>query len=111
MECEKIRQMVAKLTLEEKAALTSGKDNWYTKSIERCGGNGRTDRLRCRGRQIVRRRSGCMLHAFDLPCNENCGKSNRRRKDGILDRFLPKEKKEQLKQLLIELDSGSRRRQ
>lgn len=30
---------------------------------------------------------------------------------GILDRFLPKEKKEQLKQLLIELDSGSRRRQ
>lgn len=74
MECEKIRQMVANLTLEEKAALTSGKDNWYTKSIERCG------------------------------------KSNRRRKDGILDRFLPKEKKEQLKQLLIELDSGSRRK-
>lgn len=37
MECEKIRQMVANLTLEEKAALTSGKDNWYTKSIERLG--------------------------------------------------------------------------
>ncbi len=37
MECEKIRQMVASLTLEEKATLTSGKDNWYTKSIERLG--------------------------------------------------------------------------
>lgn len=35
MEYEKIRQLAANLTLEEKAGLTSGKDNWYTKAIER----------------------------------------------------------------------------
>lgn len=29
--------LVAQLTLEEKAGLTSGKDNWYTKAVERLG--------------------------------------------------------------------------
>jgi len=34
---EKIRELVSQMTLEEKAALCSGKDNWHTKGIERLG--------------------------------------------------------------------------
>lgn len=34
---KKIRDLVAQMTLEEKAALTSGQDNWHTKAIERLG--------------------------------------------------------------------------
>lgn len=37
MENEKIRNLVSQLTLEEKAGLTSGRDNWYTKAVERLG--------------------------------------------------------------------------
>lgn len=37
MELKMIREIVSKLTLEEKAGLTSGKDNWYTKAVERLG--------------------------------------------------------------------------
>lgn len=33
----KIKELVSKMTLEEKASLTSGKDNWFTKGIERLG--------------------------------------------------------------------------
>lgn len=36
-ELEEIKKLVSEMTLEEKAALTSGKDNWYTKPIERLG--------------------------------------------------------------------------
>lgn len=35
MEKNEIRQLVSKLTLEEKAGLTSGRDNWFTKAVER----------------------------------------------------------------------------
>lgn len=34
---QEIEALVAQLTLEEKAGLTSGKDNWYTKAVERLG--------------------------------------------------------------------------
>lgn len=37
MEKAKIKELVAQLTLEEKAGLCSGKDNWYTKAVERLG--------------------------------------------------------------------------
>lgn len=37
MEKEKIKEIVSKMTLEEKAALTSGLDNWHTKGVERLG--------------------------------------------------------------------------
>lgn len=37
MEREKIRKLVSELTLEEKAGLTSGRDNWFTKAVERLG--------------------------------------------------------------------------
>ena len=37
MEHEKILKLVSQLTLEEKAGLTSGKDNWFTKAVERLG--------------------------------------------------------------------------
>ena len=37
MEMNKIKELVAALTLEEKAGLTSGKDNWFTKAVERLG--------------------------------------------------------------------------
>ena len=34
---KKIGELVSMLTLEEKAGLTSGKDNWFTKAVERLG--------------------------------------------------------------------------
>lgn len=37
MENRKIQELVSQLTLEEKAGLTSGRDNWYTKAVERLG--------------------------------------------------------------------------
>ncbi|HHV11356.1 MAG TPA: glycosyl hydrolase [Clostridiales bacterium] len=37
MEREKIREIIAKLTLEEKAGLCSGADFWHTKAVERLG--------------------------------------------------------------------------
>lgn len=37
MEQKKIEELVLGLTLEEKAGLTSGKDNWFTKAVERLG--------------------------------------------------------------------------
>ena len=37
MEQTKMQQLVEQMTLEEKAGLTSGKDNWYTKAVERLG--------------------------------------------------------------------------
>lgn len=37
MEKEKIRELVGQMTLEEKAGLTSGQDNWFTKTVERLG--------------------------------------------------------------------------
>lgn len=37
MERNRIEAIVAQLTLEEKAGLTSGKDNWFTKAVERLG--------------------------------------------------------------------------
>lgn len=35
MEQTKINEIISKLTLEEKASLTTGKDNWFTKDIEK----------------------------------------------------------------------------
>lgn len=37
MEREKIVELVSKMTLEEKAGLTSGRDAWFTKAVERLG--------------------------------------------------------------------------
>lgn len=37
MEVSKIKELVNKLTLEEKAGLCSGRDNWFTKCVERLG--------------------------------------------------------------------------
>ncbi len=37
MEKEKIRELVAEMTLEEKAGLCSGSDFWHTKAVERLG--------------------------------------------------------------------------
>ena len=37
MEHKKIVELVSQMTLEEKAGLTSGKDNWFTKAVERLG--------------------------------------------------------------------------
>lgn len=34
---QEIKLLVSELTLEEKAGLTSGKDNWFTKAVERLG--------------------------------------------------------------------------
>ena len=34
MDLENIKALVSELTLEEKAGLTSGKDNWFTKAVE-----------------------------------------------------------------------------
>jgi beta-glucosidase len=34
---QEVKEMIARLTLEEKAALTSGRDNWFSKPIERLG--------------------------------------------------------------------------
>jgi beta-glucosidase len=34
---KKIKEIVSNMTLEEKAALTSGLDNWYTKGVDRLG--------------------------------------------------------------------------
>ena len=33
----KYADLIAKLTLEEKAGLTSGRDFWHTKAVERLG--------------------------------------------------------------------------
>lgn len=35
MERTKMQEIISQLTLEEKAGLTSGKDNWFTKAVER----------------------------------------------------------------------------
>lgn len=37
MEQTKINELLSELTLEEKAGLCSGKDNWFTKAVERLG--------------------------------------------------------------------------
>lgn len=37
MEMKKVREIVAQMTLEEKAGLCSGLDFWHTKGIERLG--------------------------------------------------------------------------
>lgn len=37
MDIEKIRELVSRMTLEEKASLTSGLDFWHTKPVERLG--------------------------------------------------------------------------
>lgn len=37
MKQQKIKELVAQLTLEEKAGLCSGNDNWFTKAVERLG--------------------------------------------------------------------------
>lgn len=37
MDKQKIRNFISQMTLEEKAYLTSGRDNWFTKGIERLG--------------------------------------------------------------------------
>lgn len=37
MDKQKIKDIVSQMTLEEKAHLTSGRDNWFTKGIERLG--------------------------------------------------------------------------
>lgn len=37
MDKQKIRDFISQMTLEEKAHLTSGRDNWFTKGIERLG--------------------------------------------------------------------------
>lgn len=37
LDSKKIKEIVSKMTLEEKAALTSGLDNWYTKGVDRLG--------------------------------------------------------------------------
>ncbi|MDE5933067.1 MAG: glycoside hydrolase family 3 protein, partial [Lachnospiraceae bacterium] len=37
MDKQKIKNMISQMTLEEKAGLTSGRDNWFTKGIERLG--------------------------------------------------------------------------
>lgn len=37
MEDKRIKELVAQMTLEEKAGLTSGRDNWFTKGAERLG--------------------------------------------------------------------------
>ncbi|MFK4302839.1 beta-glucosidase [Paenibacillus sp. RC254] len=37
MEKKKIKEIVSRMTLEEKAALTSGLDNWFTKGVDRLG--------------------------------------------------------------------------
>ena len=34
---DKIKELISKMTLEEKAGLTSGRDNWFTKGVERLG--------------------------------------------------------------------------
>lgn len=37
METAKIKELVSKMTLEEKASLCSGLDFWHTKGVERLG--------------------------------------------------------------------------
>lgn len=37
MDKQKIQDLISQMTLEEKAHLTSGRDNWFTKGIERLG--------------------------------------------------------------------------
>ena len=37
MDHEQITALISQLTLEEKAALTSGRDNWFTKAVDRLG--------------------------------------------------------------------------
>lgn len=37
MDISMIRELVSQMTLEEKAGLTSGRDNWFTKPVERLG--------------------------------------------------------------------------
>lgn len=37
MDKQKIQNLISQMTLEEKAHLTSGRDNWFTKEIERLG--------------------------------------------------------------------------
>lgn len=37
VEKDRIREIISTLTLEEKAGLTSGKDNWFTKAVEHAG--------------------------------------------------------------------------
>ncbi|MBO5993544.1 MAG: glycoside hydrolase family 3 C-terminal domain-containing protein [Acidaminococcaceae bacterium] len=37
MDKAQIKELISQMTLEEKAALTSGRDNWYTKGLERLG--------------------------------------------------------------------------
>jgi len=37
MEQEKIRELVAQMTLEEKAGMCSGRDFWHLKGVERLG--------------------------------------------------------------------------
>lgn len=55
METAKIKELVSRMTLEEKASLCSGLDFWHTKGVERLGipsGNGlrRTSRTPQAGR-------------------------------------------------------------
>ena len=37
MDKQQIKNIISQMTLEEKAGLTSGRDNWFTKGIERLG--------------------------------------------------------------------------
>ena len=37
MTAEKIKELVAQMTLEEKAAMCSGADFWHTEAVERLG--------------------------------------------------------------------------
>ena len=37
MTIEKIKELIAQMTLEEKAAMLSGQDNWHTQAVERLG--------------------------------------------------------------------------
>ena len=52
----KYADLIAKLTLEEKAGLTSGRDFWHTKAVERLGipsemmTDGQIGRASCRER-------------------------------------------------------------
>ena len=37
MTVEKIKELVAQMTLEEKVSMLSGQDNWHTQAVERLG--------------------------------------------------------------------------
>ena len=38
MTVEKIKELVAQMTLEEKVSMLSGQDNWHTQAVERLYG-------------------------------------------------------------------------